>query len=457
VTARAVIAMAAAAALAGQGCGDNLAGGDDLITAVGGTRLALQKYRYDDGTELAATGEFYDTALHVRCTPQGWADGAVRCVPVAEDAEYTDPGCTMAIGISRTIDNPTHFVGHDASTAGRVVNRVFRAGAQVAPITQTWVVVGGGCVGPTAIPQVPTNFFKLDDEVEPSALVEFHAGEVDRGGRLALQLRETDDGARVPFALRDRELGACTAVHRGDGSVVCEPSNAAPAIYFSDPACSQPVMATVAAEPPAIARRIEPTGCASYHRVGREIASATGIYRLDGNSCAPVGTNELGRVFELAGPLELAALDRAPEPAPAGTGDRRLQRVVLDGGGLRFLDDRLLDTANQTECRPRNLRGAIRCVPSSVAVAPLFMVGCTVVLPIAELPARACEPPRYATTSRPFQIQRIGDTVATPAFQLDAGACKPYVAAPGTELRQLTGGIDPATFVEAIYFGEREL
>ena len=64
-----MIARWLVAVLACAACGDNLHR-DDLFTAVSGSRLALQKYRYDDGTEQAVANEFYDTQIHTRCTPR---------------------------------------------------------------------------------------------------------------------------------------------------------------------------------------------------------------------------------------------------------------------------------------------------------------------------------------------------------------------------------------------------
>jgi hypothetical protein len=441
-----MVALVAATAA----CGDNLAGGDHMVTAVGGARLALQKYRYDDGTELAAAGEFYDTQLHVRCTPEPWLDGAVRCTPTADDTGYADASCTALIGVARTIARPTHIVAREPGPAGRIATGVFRAGAAGAAVTQTWRLAGGACVGPVAVPP-GVMAFAIDDEVDRSALVELRTGE--RGaGRLGLELRETDDGLRAPFALRDRELGAACAVGQpdGGGGAACEPSDAAPASWFADAACSQPAVATTAAPPPAIARLIEPSGCASYHRVGRELAA---IFQRDGDACIRVDASALGRAFALDGAIELAELARSIEPAPG----RRLHRVILSHGDLRFLDDQLFDPEIGTECRPRTLRDAIRCVPASVAAIALFTDPlCTAPLRAAELPQRTCERPGFATTNRPFQLRPIDDPLPFPAFRLDdAGACRSYTGAPGNELRALGAPLDLAAFATAIYFGER--
>ena len=108
-----MIARWVALVVACAACGDNLPAGPELIIAVSGTRLAVQKYRYDDGTELAVGNELYDTELHARCRSQRWIDDTVRCVPVVDEAVYSDAACTELVGLGRTIEKPTHFVAYD--------------------------------------------------------------------------------------------------------------------------------------------------------------------------------------------------------------------------------------------------------------------------------------------------------------------------------------------------------
>ena len=435
--------------LACAACGDNLAPHDDLFTPVSGARLALQKYRYDDGTEQAVAGELYDTELHVRCTPQLAADGALRCVPVADDAAYLDPACTARVGLGRTIARPTHFVVHEDRPEGSVA-RVFRAGAAIAPITQYYLASAAGCAGPTPVPPELTSFFEVGDEVESGALVAFHDGELG-AGRLGLVVRQTDDGARVAIGMRDHELGvACAPRLQADGSAACEPLAAQPVTGFSDPACRELAVAVDAGAPPALVKAVEPSGCASYHALGLELS--TPLYRRDGDACTAVATPAGGRVFSVDAALALAALGRAPEDAPR----RRLRRIVLTRDDLRFADDRLFDSAAGADCEHRTLRSVIRCVPVNVATATtLYADDCATQLRVAEVPHQTCEPLAYATSNRPFQIRALGAPVAAALFQLDGSGCHPYAPAPGNELRELGPPLDPATFVGAIYYSER--
>ena len=452
MTWRAIAILACLVCAIGPACGDNAARSDDLITATSGARLALQRYRFDDGTELIERGEFYDTELHTRCRPQAWSDGTQRCTPVADDAVYRDPACSELLGVGRTIDRPAYFVARDTGPDGPAP-RVFRAGAIGGSLAVSYARVGGDCVGPTPIAMGVSAFYELGAELAGDALVALSDSEV-ASDRLAVQIRAGDDGLRVPTGLRDRALAAaCTPRSRSDGSVVCEPSDIAQASYYADPACSAPVAVVGEAgeaTAPALARLAEPSGCASYYRIAGEIAPP--VYHRDGASCTAASPPD-SRTFALGTPVALASLPRTVETA-AG---HRLRRVVLDIGGMTIADDRLFDPQTGVDCRPRALRDAIRCVPENlITAAQLYSdAGCTVSVRLAEVPAHSCgAPAAYAATSRPFQIRAIGDIVASPLYRLD-GTCQRYTAAAGNELRALGAVLDTATLPWAIYYSER--
>jgi hypothetical protein len=448
--ARLAAALAVVATLGA--CGDNLSGSDDGFSPTSGTRLSLQKYRYGDGTEVAVSSEFYDTELHTRCTAQTWPDGALRCVPVADDVQYSDAACTTAVGIGRTIQQPTFFVARDPAPGGTPL-RVFKAGATAASITQYYSRTGGACTGPSAAPPGVTRFYSLGNELDGTDLVAFHDAELGADtDRLTLALRETDEGLRVATGLRDRELGApCTPSPQADGSTACAPAGAATPSYFLDAACTLPVVAIdTGAATPTLARIAAPSGCATYHRISREIQPP--VYQLDDRAtCALVAAPGGGRLFAVETALELPALDRSLEPA-AG---RRLQRVVLAHGDLRFFDTRLFDTQTSADCLPRTQRDQTFCLPADlVAATTVFSAGCTDMVRVAEVPQHACTPVGFATTQRPFQLRALGD-VASRMFQLRTDGCQPYTGAPGNELRSLGPPLDLTAFESAIYFGER--
>src|SRR5262249_51253520 len=143
-------------------------------------------------------------------------------------------------------------------------------------------------------------------------------------------------------------------------------------------------------------------------------------------------------------------LDLGPDPAGSAADPAAAH--------LRMFDDRLFDTVLGADCRPRSIRGAIRCLPVAITTATLvFTAGCTSPVLVAEVPQHACEPPTYATSNRPFQVRPVGDLAPGPLFRLDGMTCTPYAGAPGNELRALGAPIDPTAFLGAIYYGERSL
>ena len=433
-------------------CGDAVHR-EDLFTATSGSRLALQLYRFDDGTEQPEPGELYDTRLHTRCTPRRWIDDVVRCVPVADDAVYIDDACTDLVGLSVTMEEPTHFLAYQHGRPARA----FAAGAATDPVSQFFVKQDDGCVGPFPSPQDPIAYFEVGGEIDGADLVPVREAEAGTG-RIAVQVRVADDGMLVPFGLRDRELGVvCTPALHGDGSVACEPTGAAPASYFLDPTCDQPVVAvTDGAAIPAIARVVERSGCPGYRTVGGEVSPP--LYRRVGDrvddDCIPAATPPGHRLFAATTRLELPALERTLESIPG----RRLQRIILDDGDLRFLGDLLYDTATRADCTRRAVGDVIRCVPSTVAAATtLFTAGCAVPIQAAELPRQACAQPSFATatTEDGFEIHAIGGRIESPLFQLDTGLCLPHSGSLGTDPHALGPAIDPQAFSGAVYFGAR--
>jgi hypothetical protein len=453
--ARRLATIAARLGLAASACGDNLHREDvNLTIAVSGSRLALQKYRYDDGTEQTAATELYDTVLHVRCVPAVWIDGAVRCVPNVDTATYVDPACTSLVGIAQMNAQPSYFLAYDSTPGGEVPARLFRAGAATAAITGSYRIASGVCTGPFPLqfPPGSMSFFEVGGELDGTTLIEIHGDEIG-DGRLGLQIQRGDDGVRLVSGLRDRQLDlGCAPQAQSDGSVVCAPVGAPPASFFADPGCAEPV-AAVAQTPtaPAIATMVEPSGCASYRRVGRPVSPP--IYRRDGSVCIPVAAPAGSALFAVADPIELPVLGRSLENA-AG---HRLQHIVLAHDELRFFDPRLLDTATGVECGPRTIRSTIRCLPANLPALVLFAAGCTMPVPVAEVPQRACSPFAFATTGRPFQIRSIEAPVSGGMFRLDNGACTPYAPAAGMELHALGPPVDLTTFLGGVYFSERDL
>lgn len=448
---------AAGVAAGGAGCGDNIPG-DDVLASVSGGRLALQVYGYEDGTRQVDPFELYDLHLHTTCTAQIWSDGWQRCVPEADDAVFTDAACTMLVGRSFHPQKPSVFIGYDVVDGATVPARLYRAVAVTTPPTTSFYQrVDGGCVGPFGGP-FDVTYYSVGDEVPAAEIAPIYDDE--RGdGRIGIRIQTSDDGFRLVTGLHDQQLDAACAPALTDGGVVCAPTDPspAPATLFHDPGCTAPVVAMFEVIPPqpvpAIAAVIEPSGCTTYRAVGAEVIAP--VYRRAGDVCVPAAVSPGQRLYDASLPVDIATLDRSVDAAPG----RRLQRVVLDDGVTRFLDDRLFDTALHADCKRVFVGDEFRCLPASLApTITLFAPGCGVPVPVVELPAHACEPPRFALTAAidgTLEVRAIGDPQVEPLYVPSFGACVPYTATPGTIVHALGPPIDPTAFVGATYYGER--
>lgn len=421
--------------------------------AVSGARLALQWYGFPDGVRQPEPDEFYDRVLHARCAPRAWVDGVVRCVPDADQAAYLDDACTQPVGRGVSIEEPTHFIGHDLVDGQLWPARLYIAGDELDTVKRYYLRLGSDCQGPYFDPE-DVQYFGVLGELGGGDLVALRE-RTEGDGRLALQVRESDDGMRVPLGLRDQALDAdCAAVVRDDGEVRCEPIDATPATYFRDPACAEPVVAVGGGdEPPALAQVTEPSGCAAYREVGDELAPA--LYRREGDACTPVAIVPPPRVFALGAPVAPLPLERTLEP-----GGGRLQRVVLGDGEMQVYDDVLYDHATRADCRRHRFEGedGVRCIPAALAAAfLLYTPTCAVAVDVTLVPQRSCRRPAFAaaTTAAGLELHAIGDRAGEPLHVWNFGPCRPYVATPGTTVHLLGPAIDPTAFAGALYYGER--
>lgn len=435
--------------LALAACGDNLAR-DLEIEPISGSRLQLTWALYDDGSRQLDPDAFYDVRIHARCTPRRWIDDVVRCVPDADDAVFRDSGCTVAVGRVRTIEKPTHFLHYELRGTDWVPARVFRAGLEKVELALHWKLLGGTCTGPFLAPRRNETYFEIAAEIGGEELVAFD--DIELGDeRLALRLRTTADGVRAPLGLRDRELAVdCAPSSSASGSVACEPLDYADATRFADAECREPAVASEA--PPAIARVVEPSGCAAYHAVGAEVDSL--LYRRDGDRCVRAVLPDGQRAFLVGERLELPAVERVVE-ARAGS---RLHRVLLVDGELRFAHDRLHDSATRADCQPLAWGDGLRCVPvAHVPARMLFAPGCAFEVRLAELPERSCDRPSFAVARTPdvLDVHAIGDAFTGEAYEQTAAGCVRYAPPFGVSLRELGPPLDPDTFVRGYAIGER--
>ena len=432
------------------------------IDPVSGSRLKLEKFLYEDGTRQVDSSAFYDTRLHALCTPRVWADGVLRCVPVAADALFIDNTCTAALGVSAALHGSavdlefvTHFIGYDWVNGEPVPSRLYSAGDPTTAVDSYYELRDGVCTGPLFAPfEVP--FYKLLDELSGLRMPQLEQVEVGTG-RLALQLLTTTDGLRVPVGLRDRDLDApCVAGTRPDGDV-CEPTNAVNATWYADLDCTVPAVVVDADSPaPAVARREDPDGCPSYAPVAGEVTGP--VFRRDGAACVQTTIDTSQRVLALGESLELPRLDRTLD----GATSRRLAGVILHDEAdpaLRFSSDGLVDRAIRDDCRRELVGDTYRCMPARTRPGfTLSTDNCTIPVPVVALPARTCGTVAFATLpglDGAPAIHAIGDRVTVPLSILRGDTCVPYEVPPDVTLHGLGPALPPETFASALSYGER--
>ena len=225
------------------------------------------------------------------------------------------------------------------------------------------------------------------------------------------------------------------------------------ATLFHDPVCEESAITVFDGDAvPTLARVTDPSGCARYHAVGAELTGA--VYRREGLTCVRAVAVPGRRVFAVAAELDLQLFGRTIEDVAR----RRLQRIVLSAGDLRFVDARLYDTATRADCQRRTIGEAVRCLPAAVTDASvLYTPSCAVEVRVAEIPQRTCEPIGFAiaTTADGMDIHAVGDRATTTLYSFSGGTCTAYPGAPGNVLRMLGPPIAAEAFSRAVSYGER--
>lgn len=445
--------VVAAAACIASSCGDDRTA-LEVFEPRSGTRLAIEQYQFDDGTQLVAPGAFYDRRLHARCTPKPWIDGVVRCVPDADPAFYRDATCMTPIGVGTTIKFPTHFIATDTQDDTTLPARIFAAATPTDAIAQAFYRADGACRSIT-IGGEGTRFYNVGEEVDGATLVPITDDEIG-DGRLALAVRRSGDGALVPINFRDRELGvACSPAPRGDeghdGELgVCEPLGAPPATLFADPACDEPAILAGALGPSAVATTRASTGCLAYHAVVP--APLPHAYRREGSACVAVSSSLSAHA--LGAVMDLVPVTRTPDALDG----HRVQRILASDGTHNVYADRLLDTATRAECRLAQHGDTLRCLPPALApIVELFESGCMLPLVVAAVPRRACEPLAFAArdANAALELRAIGDVLDRTAYVQTPTGCQPYVADADTELHAVGPVLPDDAFIAAVPFGAR--
>lgn len=433
-------------------CGDDL-DAPPAYAPASGAQLQLERYRYADGTEQTDTSMFYDTKLHAECTPQPWADGTLRCTPAGDEARFTDAACTVAVGLAESPPRrPTSFLGYDLVDGALRPARLYRVNGTTDAFAQYYLQRGDACTGPFPSP-FATDYYTLG-ALEPTDALALTDSELG-AGRIGLHIREAADGMHVPIAVWDRELEvACTPAANGD-TVACEPNGAVAATEFLDPACHEPaVVAPVLDGAPPAATVVDALGCTRYHAVGDEVDAA--VYHRDGDACTRVGFPLASRTFRLGPELALPQLARTVEG-----GARRLREITLspvDDPDLRFVGDRLVDTATREECTRVTVDDVTSCLPTSVApVLTLYRTGCLVPVGVVEVVEPTCTPVAFAAQPSDdgdgLDVFAIGDPVTEPLY--DGNTCTVYAPPPGHVVRALGPALPPDAFPTALKFGSR--
>jgi hypothetical protein len=225
---------------------------------------------------------------------------------------------------------------------------------------------------------------------------------------------------------------------------------------FSDPACQHPAVVVFDGAPvPAFAELATADGCTSHHAVGAERSGP--VYRRQPGGCQAIAVDPDAAVYDAAAPLGLVELERVVEQEP----ERRLQRILLAGEGLRLPDRRLHDTATREDCHAMLVDGVTRCMPEALALVDTFHASpiCDLVVPVTQLPQPTCRRPQFARqlVEGSFgELRAIGDPVADILYvSLLGSSCSPYFPSPGTMVHSLGPPLEVTLFVGGLLFGER--
>lgn len=375
-------AAGAAADAGAGGSGDMLLPDEPDNGTLSGSRLKAEWYDFD-GTRVFA--DFYDTELETACLPGAWSDGKQYCIPVSETTlGYSDTECKTMLGyinFDRTCTRPSpRYLVLPNETPGCKLSsaHLYKLADAPTALTEYYASQNGGCSGPFST-GYNSDTYEVTGEVLASDLVEFTREAPADPGRLSRQYIVGADGSRLTIAPHDSETDAdCTLtadrVDLTHGS--CPPTDSRDVVYYTDQDCKDAVASTNNACKPAFARQLEDRACALGPATYRAVGDAIKPDKLfvGGATVCRSTTPGSSTLYELGKTLTPAALTRHPENIP----DRNLQPIYLSDGQKRFLDQRLYDKQNDTECQVNVLRdGTIVCVPYGAGAYAFYDETCT--------------------------------------------------------------------------------
>jgi hypothetical protein len=429
---RVVVACVLLAGLAS--CGDNAVAG-----ARDGTRLALRRYVYGEGTVQLDRGWYVDLARGEPCTAQRWTDGERHCTPALAETTFADSQCLTRVarvppsaglryGVVRGIDG--------------YVSRVYSLGERFGGASAlSWKLEDGQCVGPFA-GDGAAELFQLREAESSDAFASLHRTTATRDARLQVVYETSDDGMRAPVAFYDTELSLeCDAVPSFDAETTqCAPTSSVAAAYFGDAACTVPAAAISTIRMPD-AIESELGGCPEYWAVGQE------VFRLwSAAGCREVALPAGARFFAATTVLDTASVARTRRYGP------RISLVGLDDHEPQITDAFVHDADLRADCTPIRRADGLRCMPPARAhlatVDRYALDDCRMPLAVAYTPGAGCESSPSFGSDDDGALRHLAPLYVEPLYeQSGSGACALATPPPGTEPHVVGDRISDTSFV----------
>jgi hypothetical protein len=471
-----------------------------IPTLVSGTRLRAEYLGTSEGAKQPLA--FWDTRRGEACAFEPVIGGTILCVPRStvstevirnpddtfrDGNVYADETCTTLLvegDSTPCAAAPKYlYVGQYASCTG-VSWALYPVAKSLKPsIVYQWDS-RGHCQGKGARPETP--YWRIGERIDPAALVEGTAVELDTPGRLKPQVYVGSDGARQVRGWFDSELAmACAFGKADDGKMRCLPDVTVTGNYFGDRACQMAVgfLFWSCRKGPALyaSRVVSQDQCnvsSAIYKVGAQVPPGTEITDDSSNGCYPSGFStssdstayylresmpgsqfeELNTVWLGAGRLQEERHANREGVSIAANVD---PPYIYPG---RFKDEIFNDTKRGTYCSFMLAADATwRCVPPAFVdrnTADWGLFGdtkCTV--PLADPTAFPCDP------VIPGVVRKAGDTCTSgatfyealdydpskePYFVFDPiNGCRATTPSAGFMTRKLGNPIDPGVFAEA--------
>lgn len=413
-------------------CGDNTV---DVDGAHSGSRLKIRWFELDDGVRqseahpgtIVRDGQvvnaevFYDEQLDVTCAPELWADGVIRCTPIASDDQiFGDAACTLRVSrMSETLafgaDREWRCNRLETSRVYPVVGRMLVDAVYVRGADGACNSYGSGFseVAVLGDPVSPTQYAVIDTTTS-------HDEE-----RVQVRYHESSDGMRLPIGLADELLGPALL---SDGYAIPEIQGGN--WYWTDETCSGETVVRVEAgcsAPPSAYTWPDDQG--RYSRVA-ELTSVSTVYQNGPGGCTAQPTEDADYYRIVDERLPLA--DMVTTPDDSGS---RVQ-VVGASTGARLARTGLLFDTEFGDCELYEVSdGEYRCGPVANGAylhRGLFSdAACQVSI---ELASRGYLPNGYRPSTLVLddhggadnsEVRVVTDRYQGPIYTLEQDGCRP--------------------------------